>query len=130
MTLETPQLGWTILYVDDVAASERMYTEAFGLTVRFRHESGTYTEFETGQTKLALLDYRSANESTGLPIAKTTPTGNITLTCSDVAARWNHAIEHGATAVKPPVEQPWGQTTSYVMDLDGNLVEFATPLSS
>jgi lactoylglutathione lyase len=128
MTLETPQLGWTTLYVDDVAASTRFYAEALGLAVRFEHESGTYTEFETGPTTLALLDRLAATDATGLACGRTTPTGNVTLACNDVAARWSHAIAHGATAIHAPVDKPWGQTSSFVTDPDGNLIEIATPL--
>lgn len=47
-----PSLGWVLLYVDDVASATRLYTTAFGLTTRFEHESGDYTELETGSTTL------------------------------------------------------------------------------
>lgn len=39
------------------------------------------------------------------------------------------AIEAGALAVAiaEPVTKPWGQTVAYVRDLNGLLVELATP---
>ena len=47
------KLGYTILYVSDVAASLQFHERAFGLTRRFLHESGTYGELDTGATTLA-----------------------------------------------------------------------------
>jgi catechol 2,3-dioxygenase-like lactoylglutathione lyase family enzyme len=38
------KLGYTILYVPDVAASLAFFEKAFGLKTRFLHESGTYGE--------------------------------------------------------------------------------------
>jgi lactoylglutathione lyase len=134
--IEKPRFGWSILYVDDVAGSVRLYTEAFGLVVRFIHESGTYAEFETGETTLALSDRRDAAqnfgfESPGLssrPADLLSLTGNITLVCSDVAARFTHAVASGAVAIAPPMEKPWGQVCAYVSDPDGHIIEFATPI--
>ena len=47
------KLGYTILYVPDVAASLAFFERAFGLKTRFFHESGTYGELDTGSTTLA-----------------------------------------------------------------------------
>ena len=47
------KLGYTIVYVPDVAQSLKFFKQAFGLPTRFLHESGTYGEVETGETTLA-----------------------------------------------------------------------------
>ena len=47
------QLGYTIAYVPDVAASLAFFERAFGLQRRFLHESGSYGELDTGSTTLA-----------------------------------------------------------------------------
>jgi len=47
------KLGYTILYVPDVAASLAFFERAFGLKRRFLHETGTYGELDTGATTLA-----------------------------------------------------------------------------
>ena len=44
------KLKYTILYVDDVAASLSLYERAFGLARRMLHESGDYGELDTGAT--------------------------------------------------------------------------------
>ena len=47
------KLGYTIVYVPDVEASLRFFSTAFGFSVKFLHESGTYGELATGETTLA-----------------------------------------------------------------------------
>lgn len=42
------KLGYTILYVPNVAASLEFFGAAFGLPTRFLHESGTYGDLDTG----------------------------------------------------------------------------------
>jgi uncharacterized glyoxalase superfamily protein PhnB len=49
------KLGYTILYVVDVASSLSFYERAFGFKRRFLHESGTYGELETGEQRFHLL---------------------------------------------------------------------------
>jgi len=47
------KLGYTILYVADVASSLFFYEQAFSLKKRFLHESGTYgaTSSASGSTR-------------------------------------------------------------------------------
>jgi len=47
------KLGYTIVYVPDVAASLAFFEAAFGLQRKFLHESGTYGELDTGTTTLS-----------------------------------------------------------------------------
>ena len=127
MTTTSPSLGWILLYVTDVPASVRFYTQAVGLAVRFADDAGQYTEMETGATTFALCDRSLAADSSGLALSPpTTPTGNVTFVVDDVAAAFERAVAHGATAVLGPTVKPWGQTISYVRDPDGHLVELAT----
>lgn len=122
-----PQLAWTVLYVSDIPASLELYTQAFGLTVAFAHPGGDYAEFATGATALALCQRTLAAASTGLALeTSATPNSNITLVVDDVRAAFAHAISCGATSIAEPVTKPWGQDSSYVADLDGNLIELAT----
>ncbi len=131
-TSTSPSLGWVLLYVEDVATAASLYVSAFGLTVRFAHESGDYTELETGATTLALCSRALASESTGLDLAKganANTGGNITLVFDDVPRAFARAIESGATSVHEPVTKPWGQVSSYVLDNDSNLIELASAIS-
>jgi lactoylglutathione lyase len=127
------KLGYTIVYVPDVARSLSFFESAFGLKRRFLHESGTYGELETGETTLSFAAHElgdmnfpgghvRANESRQ-------PLGvEIALVTDDVPSAHQRAIEQGASEVSPPASKPWGQVVSYVRAPDGMLIELCTPV--
>ena len=124
------KLGYTIIYVSNVAASVLFYERAFGLTPRFVHESGQYAEMETGATALAFVDDRLVGESVS-DYAPNRLEGRaagceIGLVSDDVPAAFRRALAAGATAVMEPKEKPWGQIVSYVRDNNGFLVEICS----
>jgi len=128
------QLGYTIVYVPDVAASLRFFREAFGLAERFLHESGMYGELDTGPTTLAFAAHAmgEANFPAGLVRADTSPQPlgmEIGLVTGDVAAAHARALAHGATELASPGAKPWGQTVSYLRAPDGTLVELCTAMA-
>ena len=127
------KLGYTIVYVPDVAASVDFFTRAFGLAKRFLHESGTYGEMETGSTTLAFAAHElgAMHFPNGYVRASdsTQPLGmEIALVCADVAAAYVQAVAQGASELSPPTAMPWGQVVSYVRAPDGTLVELCTPM--
>jgi lactoylglutathione lyase len=126
------RFGYTILYVRDVAASVELYERAFGQRRRFVHESGDYAELDTGPTTLSLASHDLAESN--LPGAFRRPEGKATGTpfevcfvTEDVAAAYDRAVREGAEPVTAPQTRPWGQDVAYVRDVDGNLVELASP---
>jgi lactoylglutathione lyase len=126
------RFGYTILYVRDVAASVELYERAFGQRRRFVHESGNYAEFDTGPTTLSLASHELA--ASNLPGAFRRPEGEATGTAfevcfvtEDVPAAYERAVREGAEPVTAPQTRPWGQDVAYVRDVDGNLVELASP---
>lgn len=129
------KLGYTIIYVPDVAASLAFCEQAFGLTRRFLHESGTYGELDTGETTLSFAAHElgDANFPGGHVAAhkSTQPLGfEIGLVTSDVAGAHARAVKAGATELSAPVTKPWGQVVSYVRCPDGLLVELCSPISA
>lgn len=121
---------YTIFYVDDVAASLMFYERAFGLTRRFLHEAGDYGELETGGTRLAFSSValmRQLGKSPAPPSAKA-PCFEIAFETDDVAAALDQALAAGAALVQPARDEPWGQTTAYVSDPNGYLVEICSPV--
>lgn len=48
----------------------------------------------------------------------------------DVTTAFDHAVDAGCIALVPPDEKPWGQTVSYVRDLNGCIVEIASPIGA
>ncbi len=133
--MNTPSLGYVILYVNDVGASLAFYEEAFGLGRRFFHdESGkAYGELETGATRLAFASVALANEHVKQEVIAAAPGKpplgmEIALTTTDVPALFARAVKAGAKAVSEPVTKPWGQTVAYVRDDSGFLVEICSPM--
>lgn len=126
------KLGYIILYVPKVDLAVAFYEAAFGLTCRFIHESGDYAELETGDTALAFAS-EQLGDSHGFAYRKTTttqdpPSVELALVTADVQVAFDKAIAAGASAIKPPTQQPWGQTVSYVRDANGYLIEICSPV--
>ena len=120
--------GYTILYVDDVPATLGFFERAFGLQRGFLHESGDYGELTTGETKLAfsstaLMRQLGKNPTAPAPNA---PTFEIAFETDDVQAALAKAIDAGAVLVQDARDEPWGQTTSYVSDPNGYLIEICS----
>ena len=127
------KLGYTIIYVPDVAKSLSFFEAAFGLKRKFLHESGTYGELDTGETTLSFAAHElgdmnfpgghvRANDSAQ-------PLGvEIALVTDNVIKAHGNAVKAGAQELAAPVAKPWGQTVSYVRAPDGTLIELCTPI--
>jgi uncharacterized glyoxalase superfamily protein PhnB len=127
------KFGYTIIYVKDVVKTIEFYQKAFGLELRFLHESNAYAEMETGQTALAFASNEMA-EMNNFAIrennAKDIAAGfEIAFITDDPQANYNKAIKNGATPLSQPTKKPWGQVVSYVRDLNGCLVEICSPIT-
>ncbi|HEU4654357.1 MAG TPA: VOC family protein [Steroidobacteraceae bacterium] len=127
------KLGYTIIYVPDVAASLGFFERAFGLKRRFLHESGTYGELETGETTLSFAAHGLGD--TNFPgghvhaHSSTKPLGmEVAFVTSDVEKAHATAISCGARELSAPTTKPWGQVVSYLRTPDGCLVELCTPI--
>jgi len=126
------KLGYTIIYVPNVPATIAFYETAFGLTQKFIHDSQLYAELSTGETTLAFAGNEAA-EMGGLAIQPNVPSAlpagwEVCFVTDDVSAAFERAVSAGCVAVSPPTDKPWGQTVSYVRDLNGCLVEIASPV--
>ena len=127
--------GYVIHYVSDVVSTLEFYERAFGLTERTRHLDGemAYGELETGETVLAFASEALA-ASHGFEFRRQRPDSlpspmEIALVTNDVDAAFARAVDAGAVALKPPTEEVWGQTVSYVRDCNGAVVEICSPVS-
>jgi lactoylglutathione lyase len=85
---------------------------------------------ETGATALAYCARSLGTKTTGLDLTGGQPCTNVTLIVADVAASYDRAVQAGAVSILGPTMKPWGQTTSFVRDLDGHLVELATAIQT
>lgn len=121
---------YTILYVDNVSDALDFYESAFGIKRSFLHESGDYGELSTGETKLAFssTDLLRQLGKSPMPPSSAKPTFEIAFETDDVASAQTHAIEAGAVLVQEARDESWGQTTSYVSDPNGYLIEICSPV--
>jgi len=126
------KFGYTIIYTDDVTKSIEFFEMAFGFKRRFIHESG-YGELETGDTALAFASHDLGNSN--LPDGYLKANGEkplgieIALVTDDVKANFLKSLQSGATAIKEPLQKPWGQLVAYVRSPDGTLIEICSPVS-
>lgn len=121
---------YTILYVEDVSASLDFYRQALGLQTAFLHEAGDYGELATGDTKLAFSS-RTLMQHLGKSPSKADaarPAFEIAFETDDVHAAFAKALAAGARSIQQVREEPWGQTTAYVSDPDGYLIELCSPV--
>lgn len=121
---------YAILYVESVSDTLAFYENAFGFKTRFIHEAGDYGELDTGETclsfsSLKLMSDLNKNPGIATPSA---PIFEIAFETDDVEKWLKNAIDCGATLVQDTKEQPWGQTTSYVSDPNGFLIEICSPI--
>ena len=124
------KLKYTILYVADVAATLDFYQQAFGFKRKMLHEAGDYGELDTGDTTLAfsalqLMAELGKNPAKASPAA---PVFEIAFETQQVKQHLEQAIAAGASLVQDVREEPWGQTTSYVSDPNGFLIEICSPV--
>jgi lactoylglutathione lyase len=126
------KLGYAIIYVADVTATAAFYTAAFGLTCRFQTPEADYAEMETGAATLSFArdDLAGSHGFSYAPNRADLPAAGIEicLLCDDVPAAFDHAITQGARVAAAPQVKLWGQTVAYLRDINGVLVELATPM--
>lgn len=131
------KFSYTILYVSHVMHSVVFYEKAFSLKRKFVLEegpfAGQYAEMDTGETTLAFAAAELAQENLPVGIRKNNlsdpPAGvEIAFTTDNVEQAYVQAVAMGAVEVAPPHQKPWGQTVSYVRDVDGILVEICSPM--
>ncbi len=125
------KFGYVILYVADVPASVSFYEAGLGLSLKSIDPTSSFAEMETGTTSLALCS-RAFLETMGKTVAAPSrglPSSEIAFVTDDPAAALERAVAAGAVSVQAPELMPWGQTTAYVGDPDGFLIEFCTPMA-
>ncbi|MGP1395972.1 MAG: VOC family protein [Inquilinaceae bacterium] len=122
---------YTILYVQDVPATLDFFQSAFGFDRGFLHDSGDYGELRTGDTKLAFSSVALMTQlgKNPAPADPTAPTFELAFETDDVASALRRALDAGATLVQDLRQEPWGQTTSYVSDANGYLIEICSPVT-
>ncbi len=123
---------YTILYVENVVDTLQFYQAAFGFNQLMLHESGDYGELDTGGTTLSFSTLKLMDELGKNPaqVNASAPSFELAFEADDVPGALSQAITAGASLVQEVQEMPWGQTTAYVSDNNGFLIEICSPLKS
>lgn len=120
-------MRYIILYVSDREASVRFYRDLLGLPVR--REQGTYIEFDTGSTMLALNTKEFVREMMEFPVPnQTSHSFEIGFVVEDVRAEIERLSAHGVPVLTKPALKPWGQTVAYISDPDGHYIEICSSM--
>ena len=114
------------LFVEDLAAAKRFYSDVFQLPVHFEDDSSAVFEF--GDT---LINRLKASEAPALvaPATAGTPDAGVrfqfTLDVDDVDAMVDELKSRGVELLNGPMDRPWGIRTASFRDPGGHIWEVA-----
>ncbi len=129
---ENTQAAWPggiaaiTLFVEDLAAAKRFYSDVFQLPVFFEDDNSTVFKF--GDTLVNLLE---ASEAPALvaPATVATPDAGVrfqfTLGVDDVDATVDELKSRGVELLNGPMDRPWGIRTASFRDPAGHIWEVA-----
>jgi catechol 2,3-dioxygenase-like lactoylglutathione lyase family enzyme len=127
----TAQAAWPggiaaiTLFVDDLPAARRFYSDVFRLPVFYEDENSTVFKF--GDTLVNLLKSSEANELVA-PAEVARPGGvrfQFTLEVDDVDAMSEELKARGVELLNGPMDRPWGIRTASFRDPGGHIWEIA-----
>ena len=129
---ENTQAAWPeriaaiTLFVEDLAAAKRFYSDVFQLPVFFEDDSSTVFKF--GDMLVNLLKASEGPELVA-PATVATPDAGVrfqfTLGVDDVDARVNELKSRGVELLNGPMDRPWGIRTASFRDPGGHIWEVA-----
>ncbi|HEX8576595.1 MAG TPA: VOC family protein [Flavobacterium sp.] len=127
------KLGYTILYVSNVEKSIEFYENAFGFKRKFISPEHDYGELNTGETTLSFASKKlaSSNLKDGFLESNVNEKPfaiEIAFITDNVEEITERTMRAGATLIENPKQKSWGQTVSYIRDIDGFLVEICSPI--
>src|SRR5690606_37660464 len=122
----------TVLYVSDLAAAERFYSDVLGLQP-FSKSAGRQLFYRCGNQVLLLFNPEATSKP---PAANALPVpphgaggpGHVCLRASaGEIGSWRQRLEARGVAIEADFEWPGGGRSIYFRDPSGNCLEFAEP---
>jgi lactoylglutathione lyase len=128
------QFRYSAIFVRDVPRTASFYERAFGFALRYIHPSNGYAELDTGTTLLAFVGEEFLKGAKLIGQMRVRPNrpeldpiaAQVAFVTDDIERDWKRAVSAGAVVVTEPALKPWGQTTGYLRDPDGFIVEVCT----
>ncbi|MCA9121097.1 MAG: VOC family protein [Planctomycetaceae bacterium] len=117
----------TCLYVDDLVAAERFYTDVLGLAFVSRH-AGRHVFFRCGAGMLLLFDPSASIDPTSeIPTHGARGPGHVAFAIAHIELEeWAARLQLYGVAIEREVTWPNGGQSIYFRDPAGNSLEFAT----
>ena len=115
------------LFVEDVDAAKKFYSEVFGLPVTFEDDASAVFSF--GYTIINLLKATEALELIEPASVAPPDAGSrfqLTITVDDVDATCALLAARGVELLNGPMDRPWGVRTASFRDPGGHIWEIAT----
>ncbi|QUS56222.1 VOC family protein [Pseudovibrio brasiliensis] len=125
-------LKYVIMYVENPRETIDFYCKAFDVEPGLVTEGGDYGEVKTGETTLSFSSFKLMENLGKNPSQAdaSNPCFEVAFQTEDVAGNLAKALSAGAELVQEVKEEPWGQTTSYVKDMNGFLIEICSPVTA
>ena len=122
-----PRIGLITILTDDVEGMKRFYRDVLGFEVK--EDLGNYVEFSSSGVRFALFQRIGMLRATGETSYGDRPIGHsfeLAIPAGspgDVERLYANVVAKGARPVKPPEMMPWGRSTAFIADPDGNIHE-------
>ena len=118
----------TCLYVDDLPAAERFYTQVLGLTLVSRQE-GRHVFLRCGHQMVLLFDpSESAKTSDNFPPHGANGPGHACFSMRESQlSRWADHLQQNGVPIEKTIDWPGGGRSIYFRDPAGNSLELGTP---
>jgi catechol 2,3-dioxygenase-like lactoylglutathione lyase family enzyme len=120
----------TCLYVDDLDAAERFYTDVLGLE-RFARAEGRHVFFRSGESVFLLFNPAATLQPSGeVPTHGARGPGHVAFAMAqaDIPA-WREQLGRSGVAIEAEITWPTGGRSLYFRDPSGNSIELTTPLT-
>ncbi|MBE4907636.1 VOC family protein [Bacillus luteolus] len=122
------QIALITILTKDVPTMKNFYKDVLGFEIK--SDMDNYVEFESEGARFAICNREIMTQVTGgHPSYQDEKNGQafeLAFPCdspADVQKTFEEIVSKGATPVKAPSAMPWGQTTAFFADPDGNIHE-------
>lgn len=119
-----------IVYARDVHRSAAFYRDAFGFEESFRWPDDGPAKFVFLRLEPLGIGIGAADGENvhGNPVAAGAGSFELCIYVDDMDAACARLRELGAKELRPPVEEPWGESRAYFADPDGDTLHLAMTL--
>ena len=126
MSALPPAIGAITLFVEDLAAAKRFYSEVFGLPVVFETEDSAVFRFGATLVNLLMMSQAPGLVDPAKVAAKDAGVRfQFTIEVADVDAMCAELKKRGVELLNGPMDRPWGIRTASFRDPGGHIWEIA-----